>query len=147
MKEKITLVTLGVDDLKRSLEFYRALGFQSDGIVGGEDAEGGVVFFKLENMRFALWERKSIAKDTGLPYEPDPSLRLRSGQAEFTLAINVSSKEEVDAAMAEAAKAGAHILKPAAEAFWGGYTGYFQDPDGHVWEIAWNPMWEEEDKQ
>lgn len=138
MKEKITLVTLGVDDLQRSLDFYRALGFKSDGIVGGEDAEGGVVFFNLANMRFALWERKSIAADTGLSQgAPNPT--------EFTLAHNVSSKAEVDAVMAEAAKAGAHILKPAHDAFWGGYTGYFQDPDGHVWECAWNPQWEEED--
>jgi len=140
MKRRITLVTLGVDDLNRSLAFYRALGFESDGIVGGNDDEGGVVFFKLENMRFALWERKSIAKDTGLPQSP-------ISPTEFTLAHNVCSKADVDAVMEEAAKAGARILKPAADAFWGGYTGYFQDPDSHVWEVAWNPAWEEEDRK
>jgi predicted lactoylglutathione lyase len=138
MRQRITLITLGVDDLQRSLDFYRALGFRSDGIVGEDDAEGGVVFFKLENMRFALWERKSIAKDAGLPQGP-------ASATEFMLAHNVGSKEEVDAVMAEAEKAGATIIKPAAEAFWGGYTGYFQDPDGHIWEAAWNPAWERED--
>jgi predicted lactoylglutathione lyase len=126
MRARISLITLGVDDLKRSLTFYRALGFTSDGIVGEDDAEGGVAFFKLENTRFALWERKSIAKDAGLPQGP-------ASATEFMLAHNVGSKEEVDAIM------------PAAEAFWGGYTGYFQDPDGHIWEAAWNPAWEKED--
>jgi predicted lactoylglutathione lyase len=138
MRQRITLITLGVDDLQRSLAFYRALGFRSDGIVGADDAEGGVVFFRLENMRFALWERKSIAKDAGLPQGP-------ASATECMLAHNVGSKEEVDAVMAEAEKAGAKIIKPAAEAFWGGYTGYFQDPDGHIWEAAWNPAWERED--
>lgn len=147
MRQRITLVTLGVDDLQRSLDFYRKLGFKSDGIVGADDPEGGVVFFKLENMRFALWGRKSIAKDSGVHYESDPTLRLRSGQAEFMLAHNVGSKAEVDAVMEEARAAGANILKPAAEAFWGGYTGTFQDPDDHLWEVAWNPAWEEEDAQ
>lgn len=140
MRARITLVTLGVNDLQRSLDFYRALGFQSDGIVGETDEEGGVVFFQLENMRFALWERKSIAKDAGLPQGP-------ASATEFMLAHNVRSKAEVDAGMADAVKAGATIIKPAADAFWGGYTGYFQDPDGHIWEIAWNPQWEEEDSQ
>lgn len=138
MRARITLVTLGVDDLQRSLDFYRALGFPSDGIVGADDAEGGVVFFTLENMRFALWERKSIAQDTGLPLSP-------KSPTEFMLAHNVGSKAEVDAVMAEAEKAGATMTKPAADAFWGGYTGCFQDPDGHLWEVAWNPAWEKED--
>src|SRR3989344_8197839 len=88
MKARVTLITLGVDDLQRSLTFYRALGCKSDGIEGESDAEGGVVFFKLENMRFALWERKSIAKDSGVPYESDPTPPLRSGGAEIILAPN-----------------------------------------------------------
>jgi uncharacterized glyoxalase superfamily protein PhnB len=138
MRQRITLITLGVQDLHRALAFYRALGLQSDGIVGESDAEGGVVFFKLENLRLALWERTSIAKDTGLPLGP-------GSPTDFTLAHNVDTKEEVDRVMEEAQKAGATILKPAADAFWGGYTGYFQDPDGHIWEIAWNPEWNADD--
>lgn len=136
MKRHLSLVTLGVDDLERALAFYRALGFETEGIVGADDPEGGVVFFTLENIRLALWQRSSIAKDTSLPLGP------RSA-TEFMLAHNVKSAAEVDAAMAEAQEAGANILKPAANTFWGGYAGYFQDPDGHVWEVAWNPAWTE----
>ena len=136
MKPRITLVTLGVDDLEASLRFYRdGLGFPSDGIVGKEFEHGAVAFFELESgLRLALWPRQSIAHDSGLAPTP------RSA-TEFTLGHNVSSKSEVDAAMAQAEKAGAVIVKPAQTTFWGGYAGYFQDPDGHVWEVAWNPQW------
>ena len=134
MKPRISYVTLGVDDLERSLEFYRdGLGFPTKGIVGADDEEGGVVFFEMGGgLILALWSRKSIARDSGLPLQ-DPS------STEFTLAHNVSSTQEVDEIMEQARRAGAGILKPAQKTFWGGYSGYFQDPDGHVWEVAWNP--------
>lgn len=134
MKLKITLVTLGVDDLQKSLDFYRALGLTGE-IQGGDDAEGGVVFFELAGgMRLALWERASIAKDSGIA-------QSAASPTEFTLAHNCTSEAEVDELMAQAEKAGAKILKPAQKVFWGGYSGYFQDPDGHIWEAAYNPFW------
>lgn len=134
MKPMITYVTLGVDDLERSLRFYRdGLGFPTKGILGADDEEGGVVFIELVGgMVLALWPRSSIARDTGLPQGP-------ISPTEFTLAHNVTSSGQVDVLMDEAMRAGAKILKPAQKTFWGGYTGYFQDPDGHVWEVAWNP--------
>jgi uncharacterized protein len=136
MKPRITLITLGVDDLHRSLAFYRALGLQSDGIVGEQFEHGAVAFFALESgLKLAIWPRASIAHDTGLPLAP-PS------PTDVTIAHNVGSRDEVDAAMAEAGRAGAGIVKPAHDTFYGGYAGYFQDPDGHVWEVAWNPAWE-----
>ena len=134
MKPRISYVTLGVDDLERAVRFYRdGLGLPTKGILGAEDEEGGVVFFELGGgVVLALWPRTSIAKDTGLPLGA-------ANATEFTLAHNVASTEEVDAVMAEAKSAGREILKPADKTFWGGYSGYFQDPDGHVWEVAWNP--------
>jgi uncharacterized protein len=134
MKPRITLITLGVDDLDRAVAFYRdGLGFPTKGIVGTEFEYGAVAFFDLDaGLRLALWPRKSISNDTGL------SLGV-SNPTDFTLAHNVRSPSEVDHVMEQAGRAGAKILKPAAKAFWGGYTGYFQDPDGHVWEVAWNP--------
>src|SRR5262245_31591596 len=118
MKARITLITLGVDDLKKSFAFYQSLGFKSEGILGEDDPEGGVAFFELENIRFALWARKSIAQDAGVPVG-------EHSVTEFTLAHNVKNEKEVDAVMAEAKKAGAKILKPAGKTFWGGYAGYF----------------------
>ena len=134
MKPRITLITLGVNDLERSLTFYRdGLGLPTRGIVGTEFEHSAVAFFDLQNsLRLALWRRSSIAHDTAIPIQP-PSA------TDFTIGHNVTSKEEVDAVMAQATRAGAKIIKPASETFWGGYAGYFQDPDGHLWEIAWNP--------
>jgi len=136
MKPRITVLTIGVDDLERSLKFYRdGLGLKTEGIVGKEFEYGAVVFFDLENgSRLALWPRKSLAKDTGVKETPPSTTELSIGH-------NVSSKKEVDTVMAQAKKAGAKILKPSGETFWGGYAGYFLDPDGHFWEIAWNPEW------
>lgn len=136
MKPRITILTIGVDDLNRALAFYRdGLGLETQGIVGQEFEYGAVAFFDLENgMKLALWPRKSIAHDSGLTLQnPSPM--------EFTLGHNVSSKQEVDAVLAQARQAGAKIVKPAQDTFWGGYSGYFQDPDGHLWEVAWNPAW------
>lgn len=137
MKPRITLITLGVDDLERALAFYRdGLGLATPGIVGKEFEHGAVVFIDLQpGLKLALWPRASLAHDTGLP----PSQRGTPG---FSLAHNVASRQEVDAVMAEAAKAGAAITKPAGETFYGGYAGYFQDLDGHLWEVAWNPQFE-----
>jgi hypothetical protein len=136
VKPRITLITLGVDDLEKSLRFYRdGLGLSSDGIVGKEFEHGAVAFFELESgLKLALWPRRSMAHDSGLP------VGARSA-TEFTLAHNVSSRSEVDAVMDQAKKAGAVVVKTAQQTFYGGYAGYFQDPDGHLWEVAWNPQW------
>lgn len=138
MKPRITVITVGVDDLDRSLRFYRdGLGLATEGIVGQQFEHGAVVFIQLGGgLRLALWPRKSIAHDTGLPAStPSPT--------EFTLGHNVGSKQEVDAVMAQASQAGARIVKAAHDTFWGGYSGYFQDLDGHLWEVVWNPQWTE----
>src|SRR5215831_9589789 len=136
MKPRITLITLGVDDLERAVRFYRdGLGLTTGGIVGTEFAYGAVAFFDLQaDLKLALWPRTSIAHDTGLGLEsPSPT--------EFTMGHNVASKSEVDEVMAQATRAGAVVVQPAHDTFWGGYAGYFQDPDGHLWEVAWNPQW------
>lgn len=134
MKPRITLITLGVDDLEKSLAFYRdGLGLPTQGIVGKEFEHGAVAFFDLQNgVKLALWPRSSIAHDANIPLQPQSA-------TELTIGHNVGSKGEVDAVMEQAKRAGAKIIKPAEETFWGGYAGYFQDPDDHVWEIAWNP--------
>ena len=140
MRPRITVLTLGVDDLERSLKFYRdGLGFTTPGIIGEEFEHGAVVFIELQaGLKLALWPRKSMAHDSGVPAQP-PSA------TEMTLGHNVNSKKEVDEVMAHAKKAGAKIAKPATDTFWGGYAGYFQDPDGHLWEVVWNPELQVED--
>ena len=137
MKPRITLITLGVDDLERSLRFYQdGLGLPTQGIIGTEFEYGAVAFFDLQACtKLAIWPRKSLSQDSGLPISAQ-------SPTEFTLGHNVSSKEEVDTVMEQARKAGATIVKEAHDTFWGGYAGYFQDPDRHLWEIAWNPNWE-----
>ena len=134
MKAKITVITLGVDDLEKSLRFYRdGLGFATEGIIGKEFEYGAVVFIQLQpGLRLALWPRKSIAHDTGLPLTP-------ACTTEMTIGHNVASRQEVDAVMQKANAAGAKIIKAAHETFWGGYSGYFQDVDGHLWEVVFNP--------
>jgi uncharacterized protein len=137
MKPRIKVITLGISDLKRSLAFYRdGMGLATEGIVGTEFEDGAVVFFNMnEDLILALWPRAALAKDAKVPVsQPSP--------AEFSIGHNVKSKQEVDAVMHQAAKAGTTITDPAGERFWGGYAGYFQDLDGHLWEIAWNPRWE-----
>ena len=136
MKPRISLITLCVDDLEKSVGFYRdGLGLKTQGIIGTEFEYGAVAFFDLEaGLKLALWPRKSLAKDSGL-------VVAKPSATEFTIGHNVSSKTEVDAIMAQAKEAGAVIVKPAQDTFWGGYAGYFQDPDHHLWEVAWNPQW------
>lgn len=138
MKPRITVITLGVDALERALHFYRdGLGFATEGIIGKEFEYGAVVFIDLQpGLRLALWPRASIAHDTGLAIG-------RTSATEMTLGHNVASAAEVDAVMAKAKAAGATIVKEAHETFWGGYSGYFQDPDGHLWEVVWNPQWQD----
>lgn len=136
MQAKITVITIGVDNLEQSVRFYRdGLGFATDGIIGQAFEHGAVAFFDLQpELRLALWPRNSMAAETGLP------VGARSS-TEFTLGHNVASKAEVDVVMQQAQQAGATIIKPAGDTFWGGYAGYFQDPDMHLWEIVWNPQW------
>ncbi len=134
MHPHISLVTLAVADLERAVAFYRdGLGLPTAGIMGTEFEIGAVAFFALEGgLTLALWPRASLAADTGLALAP-------AGPPAFSLAHNVASRAEVDAVMAQALAAGAALVKPAQPAFWGGYAGYFQDPDGHLWEVACNP--------
>jgi uncharacterized protein len=125
---RISIVTLGVDDLERSKAFYEALGWEVAGSAGDE-----ICWFRTADSYLGLFAREALARDAGLRSEPT---------AEFggiTLAINVESEEAVTAAFEAAVTAGARILKPATRAEWGGYSGYFADPDGHPWEVAYNP--------
>ena len=134
MQARISVITLGVLDLEASLRFYRVgLGFPSEGIMGEEFEYGAVAFIQLQpGLKLALWPQRSIQQDTGL--EPSPIC-----PTQMTLGHNVYSPLEVDQAMAQAERAGAKIIKPAHTTFYGGYAGYFQDPNGHLWEIVWNP--------
>jgi hypothetical protein len=134
MKPRITMITIGVDDLERSLKFYRdGLGLPTRGIVGTEFEHGAVAFFDLQKgVKLAIWARTDMAHEAKVPLGP------RSA-TEFSLGHNVGSKAEVDMVIDQAERAGAVITVPPHDAFWGGYTGSFQDPDGHLWEVAWNP--------
>jgi len=140
MKPRISVITLGVDDLERSLAFYRdGLGLPTKGIIGTEFEDGAVVFFDMnEDLILALYPRSALAKDAKVPASPPSPSELTIGQL-------VRSKNEVDAIMQQAEKAGAHVTDPARDRFWGGYSGYFQDLDGHLWEIVWNPAVEVKD--
>ena len=134
MQSRISFITLGVDDLERAVVFYRdGLGLETKGIVGTEFENGAVAFFDFQpGLKRALWPRRSLAADCRLPLQP-------ASATEFSLAHNVDSAPAVDALMQQAARAGATITKPAQKTFYGGYAGYFQDPDGHLWEVAFNP--------
>ena len=126
MDQRMTLITLGVADLEASRAFYERLGWRRS----VEKAEG--VAFYQANIVLALYPRQSLAEDLGMRLED-------ATRAPVTLAQNVRTRTEVDRVLEEAVTAGARIVKPAADAFWGGYVGYFADPDGFVWEVAWNP--------
>ncbi len=139
MKPKISIITLGVTDLKRSLKFYRdGLGFPTHEYK--DDA--GIVFFKLEGTWLALYPKDELVKDLG-PDAEKAGLKFDQGQSTFggaTLAHNVNTKEEVNATVKQAVDAGATLVKQPQDVFWGGYSGYFANPDGHLWEVAWNPF-------
>lgn len=134
MKPRISVLTLGVADLERSLSFYRdGLGLPTKGIIGQEFEHGAVAFFDLSGgLKLALWAQADIAHDSGLPVQPVSPTAM-------TIGHNVMRREEVARIMEAAARAGAEVVKPAQDTFWGGHAGYFRDPDGHLWEIVWNP--------
>ena len=131
MEQRLSLVTLGVRDLARARAFYDALGWE------GTSPDDDVVFFQCGGMVVALWSRTKLAEDSGV----DDS----GGWGGVTLAHNVRSAAEVDAVLAQASAAGAVVVRPGAETFWGGYSGVFVDPEGHPWEVAHNPGWVLED--
>lgn len=135
MKPRITVLTLGVTHLERAVAFYRdGLGLPTAGIIGKEFEHGAVAFFDLQaGLKLALWPRADIAWDTGLPSgAPCPT--------GFSIGHNVRSKAEVDDVVAQVRQAGGTIVKPAQDTFYGGYAAYFQDPDGNLWEVVWNPQ-------
>jgi uncharacterized protein len=136
MRPRIKVLTLGVSDLERSLSFYRdGLGLATEGIIGQEFEHGAVVFFHMnDDLILAVFPTDSLSKDAGIE-----ATSTRLGAVSIGHVVN--SKQEVDAVMDQAAQAGAVITDPAHDRFWGGYSGYFHDPDGHLWEIAWNPQW------
>lgn len=136
MKPRVSVITVCVDDLDRSLRFYRdGLGLTTEGIKGKEFEHGAFVYFDLQkDLKLALWPRSSLAYDSGVPLD-------KPSATEILLGHNVSSLAEVDTVMEQARLAGAVIVKSAQKTFWGGYAGYFQDPDKHLWEVVWNPQW------
>jgi uncharacterized protein len=130
MEQRLTVVTLGVSDLARARRFYcEGLGWTAD-----RSSSADIVLIPVGHLVLALFPRQLLAEDAGLPDRGE-------GFGGITLAQNVRSKDEVDAALARAEQAGARITRPAQEVFWGGYSGYFADPDGHPWEVAYNPHW------
>jgi catechol 2,3-dioxygenase-like lactoylglutathione lyase family enzyme len=127
MEQRITMVTLGVTDLPRSTAFFERLGWRRS----MRQAEG-VAFFQCGGIAVGLYPMTALADDAGVSAE-------RAGFGGFAIAHNTRTRDEVDAVLTAAEAAGAAIVKPAEEAFWGGYSGYFRDLDGHLWEVAWNP--------
>jgi catechol 2,3-dioxygenase-like lactoylglutathione lyase family enzyme len=141
MKPRISVLTLGVIHLERSLAFYRdGLGLPTAGIVGREFEHGAVAFFELSGgLKLAIWAQDDIAYDTGLA-------KTAVSPTAVTVGHNVRHREEVDTVMRQARQAGAEIVKPAQDTFYGGYAGYFRDPDGHLWEVVWNPAFQPADE-
>jgi catechol 2,3-dioxygenase-like lactoylglutathione lyase family enzyme len=140
MRPRIKVITLAVRDLEEALAFYRdGMGLPTQGIVGTEFEDGAVVFFDMnDDLILALYPKAALAKDAKVFVGPP-------NPAEFSIGHIVKSKRDVDAVMKQAEKAGAKITDPAHDRFWGGYSGHFQDLDGHLWEIAWNPDWDVEE--
>ncbi|SHJ88615.1 VOC family protein [Propionispora hippei] len=129
MRPKLTIITLGVKDLAAASQFYRdGLGWPPS-----KASQDQIVFFDAGGVGLALYPRDLLAEDATVP-------SAGSGFTGITLAHNTKSKEEVDQVLAQAVQAGATLVKPAQAVFWGGYSGYFADPDGHLWEVAWNPF-------
>lgn len=134
MDQRVSLITFGVADLDRARRFYEeGLGWRK------ANAEPGVAFYQLPGMVFGLWPREQLAEDAGIADEG-------ASFGGSTVALNVRSREEVDQVIDQAAVAGGRVTKAASETFWGGYSGYFADPDGHLWEVAWNPFWTLDDQ-
>ena len=127
MDQRVSLITLAVADLARAAEFYTALGW------GRQDSDEGIVVYDLLGQSLALYPRADLARDMGLS-------EVELGTGGMTLACNTHDRAGVARAMAQAEAAGARILRPAHDVFWGGHIGYFADPDGHVWEGAYNPF-------
>jgi hypothetical protein len=133
MEQRLSLVTLGVADLERAARFYEeGLGWSRN------SKDEGVAFFQTPGMILALWPRDELAADAGMSAEG-------TGFRGIALAYNTRSRDEVEKVLAEAVAAGGSLVKAAAETFWGGYSGYFADPDGHLWEVAFNPFWKIDD--
>jgi uncharacterized protein len=129
MEQRISIITLGVSDLKKARAFYDALGWK----VASEDQVEEIVAYDLQNMTLALYPLSKLAEDTKIPVE-------RSGYSTITIAYNVNSETEVNETLEEVQKAGGKLIKTAEKVFWGGYSGYFSDPDGNLWEVAYNPF-------
>ena len=129
MEQRISIITLGVSDLKKARTFYDALGWK----VASEDQAEEIVAYDLQNMTLALYPLSKLAEDAQIPAE-------RSGYSTITIAYNVNSETEVNETLEEVQKAGGKLIKTAEKVFWGGYSGYFSDPDGNLWEVAHNPF-------
>ncbi len=127
MEQRLSLVTLGVADVARARAFYERLGWRA-----ARASQAGIAFFQLNGFALALYGRRALAEDARLP-------DAAAGFGGITLAYNVRARQDVDSTLAAAVAAGGQLLKPAEDAFWGGYSGYFADLDGHPWEVAWNP--------
>ncbi|KLN65048.1 VOC family protein [Vibrio sp. VPAP30] len=132
MEPRVSIITLGVQDLERSYQFYSKLGFPSS-----KNPEEGIIFFKTGGVCLALYPLDALAKDVSL----DMAV-VKEGFSGVTLAHNTRSKQEVDEVLALAVSAGAKLEKPAQDVFWGGYSGYFSDPDGYLWEVAYADFWQ-----
>ena len=133
MRQKLNLITFGVDDFERSLNFYEGLGWKKS-----DKSMDGLALFPLGGMVLALHPRHELAEDTTLNYQPSEFSGL-------TISYNARSEEEVNDILEQVAKLGGTIIKPAQKVYWGGYSGYFKDPDGHLFEVAYNPFWELDD--
>ncbi len=131
MKSNVTLITLTVADIAKATRFYQSLGFAKS----KSESQEQVSFFRAGGIVLSLWDRKEQIQDA-------KAGTLWDGNGGIVVAQNVASEAEVDAVLAKAKSAGARILKPGTKTFWGGYNGYFADPDGHLWEIAHNPHWQ-----
>jgi hypothetical protein len=128
MEQRMNIVTLGVADLNRSREFYERLGWRRSMAKSND-----IAFFQMGGMALGLFPSNELAKDANVPPQGD-------GFRRFTIAYCARTREEVNTVLEDAQKAGAKLLKPAQDVFWGGYSGYFSDPDGFLWEVAWNPF-------
>jgi uncharacterized protein len=135
MEPRIAVLTLGVSDLERSLAFYHdGLGLPTEGIIGTEFEGGAVAFFQMSGgLILAAWPQKSLSNEAKTPLPEQTAQR-------FTIGHTVRTREEVDVVIEQARRAGATVQEPPQDRVWGGYSGYFQDPDGHLWEVVWNPQ-------